>query len=180
MIALGDNVVDGVPVVVARRRAKRMVLRVRPDGSVGLTLPLWRASLASGEAFLRKHWAWVLRMREKAAGRRRDASGPASPEDVERLRELVGALHAEWAERLGEAGVAWRLSRMRSRWGVCNYATRRVGYSTMLAGKGRDEVEYVVVHELTHLAAHDHGPIFQWLMDARLPDWRERRKRLRG
>lgn len=180
MIALGDNVVDGVVVEVARRRAKRMVLRVRPDGSVGLTLPLWRVSLASGEAFLRKHWGWVLRMREKAAGWRRDASGPASPEDVERLRELVGALHAEWAERLGEAGVAWRLSRMRSRWGVCNYAKRRVGYSTMLAGKGRDEVEYVVVHELTHLAAHDHGPIFQWLMDARLPDWRERRKRLRG
>jgi hypothetical protein len=180
MIALGENRVDGVVVEVARRRAKRMVLRVRPDGSVGLTLPLWRVSLASGEAFLRKHWGWVLRMREKAASQRRDAPGPASPEDVEALRALVGALHAEWAERLGEAGVAWRLSRMRSRWGVCNYAKRRVGYSTMLAGKGRDEVEYVVVHELTHLAAHDHGPIFQWLMDARLPDWRERRKRLRG
>ena len=180
MIALGENRVDGVVVEVARRRAKRMVLRVRPDGSVGLTLPLWRASLASGEAFLRKHWAWVLRMREKAADQRRDAPGPASPEDVAALRALVGALHAEWTERLGEKGVAWRLSGMRSRWGVCNYARRRVGYSTMLAGRGREEVEYVVVHELTHLAAHDHGPLFRALMDARLPDWQERRKRLRG
>lgn len=180
MIALGDNVVDGVPVVVVRRRAKRMVLRVRPDGSVGLTLPLWGMSLAAGEAFLQKHWGWVLRMREKTALQRRDAPQSATPEEVERLKELVGALHAEWTERLGEAGVAWRLSRMRSRWGVCNYAKRRVGYSTMLAGKGRDEVEYVVVHELTHLAAHDHGPVFQWLMDERLPDWRERRRRLRG
>lgn len=50
----------------------------------------------------------------------------------------------------------------------------------MLAGQGRDEVEYVVVHELTHLAAHDHGPLFRALMDERLPDWRERRERLHG
>jgi predicted metal-dependent hydrolase len=39
-------------------------------------------------------------------------------------------------------------------------------------------VEYVVVHELTHLRVANHGSDFKALMDARMPDWRERRKAL--
>ena len=39
-------------------------------------------------------------------------------------------------------------------------------------------VEYVVVHELTHLRVANHGPEFKALMDERMPDWRERRKAL--
>ena len=69
---------------------------------------------------------------------------------------------------------------MKSRWGVCNWVKRYVTYSKMLAGKPPAEVEYVVVHELTHLKAHGHGPKFKAYMDARLPDWRERRRRLNG
>ena len=41
-------------------------------------------------------------------------------------------------------------------------------------------MEYVVVHELTHLRAPNHGPAFYALMDARLPGWRQLRRRLNG
>ena len=37
---------------------------------------------------------------------------------------------------------------------------------------------YIVVHELTHLKAANHGPRFYALMDARLPGWKELRRRL--
>lgn len=178
MRATGEFWVEGVRVAVARKRVKRMNLRVRTDGSVGLSLPRW-VPASEGKRFLRSHWNWVRRAREEMARRGREAPAAATAGEVEALRSLLGALHGEWAERLGEREVSWRLSGMRSRWGVCNFARRRVGYSTMLAGRGRDEVEYVVVHELTHLAAHDHGPLFRALMDERLPDWRERRARLR-
>ena len=50
----------------------------------------------------------------------------------------------------------------------------------MLAGAPRECVEYVVVHELTHLKAHGHGVRFKALMDERLPDWRERRRALKN
>ena len=48
----------------------------------------------------------------------------------------------------------------------------------MLALKPRELVEYVVVHELTHLKVHNHGAAFKALMDARLPNWRSLRRRL--
>jgi len=35
-----------------------------------------------------------------------------------------------------------------------------------------------VVHELTHLKAASHGPRFYALMDARLPGWKDLRRRL--
>ena len=47
-----------------------------------------------------------------------------------------------------------------------------------LAKVPRELVEYVVVHELTHLKAASHGPRFYALMDARLPGWKDLRRRL--
>jgi len=177
MLECGENWIDGVRVVATRKRVKRMALRVAEDGGVALSLPPGMPP-AAAEAFLAAHWAWVLRTRGRMLANPRPAERPATLDELLRLRELLGGLHAAWAERLGEVGVTWRLSRMRSRWGVCNWAKRRVGYSTMLAFRPRDEVEYVVVHELTHLQVHDHGPRFRRLMDGRLPSWRALRARL--
>ena len=100
--------------------------------------------------------------------------------DIARLQTLLGELHSLWAVRLGEYGVSWKLRRMKTLWGVCNYAKRRITYAVMLAGAPRECVEYVVVHELTHLKAHGHGVRFKALMDERLPDWRERRRALKN
>ena len=176
----GENVIDGIAVAVVRRRAKNLIVRVRHDGSVSLTVPLRRASLAQGAAFLRSRWEWVLSARERVL------ANPASPAreftsmEIARLQTLLEELHSRWATMLGEFGVAWKLRRMKTRWGVCNYVKRRVTYAVMLAGAPRDCVEYVVVHELTHLKAHGHGTKFKSLMDERLPDWRERRRKLKN
>ena len=68
---------------------------------------------------------------------------------------------------------------MKTLWGSCNWRKRHVTYNLDLAREPRELVEYVVVHELTHLRVHDHGPSFRTLMDSRLPDWRIRRRGLR-
>lgn len=172
-IHAGENIIDGVPVSVVRRKAKRIIIRVKPGGEVVVTVPPWRATLAEGAAFLASKWEWVLRTRERAVAQ-------PTPAEVEALSMLLDSLHSSWCARLGEAAVTWKHRRMKSRWGVCNWVKRHVTYLKMLAGKPPAEVEYVVVHELTHLKAHGHGPKFKAYMDARLPDWRERRRRLNG
>lgn len=179
MIHAGENAIGGTVVTVVRRKAKRVIVRVKADGSVWLTVPLWRATLHDAEEFLRAKWDWVQRTRQRVLARPRPAERTLMSEELAALRTLLGELHAHWAERLGEAGVPWKLRRMKTRWGVCNWRERRVTYAALLAVRPREQVEYVVVHELTHLQAHDHGPRFKALMDERLPDWRERRKALR-
>ena len=55
---------------------------------------------------------------------------------------------------------------------------RQITYNAELARVPRELVEYVVVHELTHLQAANHGPRFYALMDERLPVWKFLRRKL--
>ena len=178
MIHSGENLVRGVPVTVTRRRARRINIRVSADGRVGLTVPYHWATLAEAEAFLLSKWDWVEKTRRAAQANPAPAKTPVAAAERARLEALLGELHAAWCRRLGEAGVAWKLRAMKSIWGSCHWRKRLVTYNTELARQPRELVEYVVAHELTHLQAHDHGPRFQALMDARLPDWRTRRSQL--
>ena len=67
---------------------------------------------------------------------------------------------------------------MTTEWGSCTKARRTIRFNLRLAQMPPSCVEYVVVHELTHLRVLNHGPEFKALMDAHLPDWRDRRKAL--
>ena len=182
-IHTGENIIDGIVVTVVRRKAKRVIIRVRPSGEVVLNVPPWRATLAQGADFLASKWEWVLRTRKRFESQR-DSLRPEPREftaiEIARLQTMLGELHSLWAARVGEFGVEWKTRRMKTRWGVCNWVKRRITYSEMLADKPREVVEYIVAHEFTHFAIHGHGPRFHALMDARMPDWRERRKRLNG
>jgi predicted metal-dependent hydrolase len=40
-------------------------------------------------------------------------------------------------------------------------------------------VEYVVAHEIAHLAEHNHGPRFWALVERAIPDYKKRRQALR-
>ena len=104
----------------------------------------------------------------------------ASDLEVLLLERMLTELHTLWTARLNEPGVTWKLRRMKTLWGVCHFSKRQITYAQQLALKPRELVEYVVVHELTHLKVHNHGSAFKALMDARLPNWRQLRRRLNG
>lgn len=178
MLRTGLNSLDGIPVEVARKRVRRISLRVDAEGVVHLNIPSPGATVADGEAFLRSQWKWCLAARERAMARRPAARTPPAQEELAALAALLGELQALWTARLSESGVAWRLRRMKTLWGSCHWAKRRITYNAELARAPRELVEYVVVHELTHLQVHDHGPRFRALMDERLPGWPILRRRL--
>ena len=69
---------------------------------------------------------------------------------------------------------------MTSRWGTCKTSTAVITLNLALAERPIAALEYVLVHELTHLHERGHGPRFHHLMDTYLPDWRSRRASLRG
>jgi len=178
MIHTGENLVNGVPVDVERKRIRRINIRIKPDGRVHLSVPKWWATLREGEAFLREKWSWVVKVRGEVLSRPQIENAPLTKDDRRRLDALIAELHAVWTVRLAEPDVTWKLRKMTTLWGSCHWRNRVVTYSTELSRVPRELVEYVVVHELTHLQAHDHGPRFYALMDARLPGWKVLRRRL--
>jgi len=178
MIRAGENWIDGIPVEVERKRIRRINIRVDDEGRVRLSVPKFWATLREAEEFLLSKWDWVTKTREKARSRPQPNRAPLAQAEIAALETLLAELNDAWAVRLNEPGMRWQVRHMKSLWGSCNWRLHRIVYALELARVPRDLVEYVVVHEFTHFAAHDHGPGFQALMDARMPDWRTRRRRL--
>jgi len=91
---------------------------------------------------------------------------------------VLGARVAHFAAVVGVAPPPLTVKDMRSRWGSCS-AKGRVSLHWGLVLLDPALLDYVVVHELCHLRELNHGPAFWRRVAAVLPDWRERRKRLR-
>ena len=88
-----------------------------------------------------------------------------------RLRERSPAIIAEWEPRIGVQVTDWRIRRMKTRWGTCNTAARRIWLNSELAKKPLTCLEYVVVHEMAHLVEPSHNERFREVMDRAMPNW---------
>ena len=94
------------------------------------------------------------------------------------LKCEVSALIATWAPRLGVQVNGFYVQQMKTKWGCCNPTAGTLRLNTELAKKPRTCLEYIVVHEMSHLLEPTHGPRFMALMDRFLPGWRETRAML--
>ena len=97
-------------------------------------------------------------------------------EMVEWVASLAG-LHT-WEPVIGRSVTRWSIRRMKTKWGSCKRETGHVWFNLELAGKHTDHLEYVLVHEMTHLLERSHGGRFRRLVNDFLPDRRARRDAL--
>ena len=84
---------------------------------------------------------------------------------------------AYWSETMGLVPKTVSYRRYKSRWGCCS-VHNDITFNTALMRYDDELIDYVVVHELAHIAHKNHGTSFWSLVEAYIPDWRERRKRL--
>jgi predicted metal-dependent hydrolase len=96
----------------------------------------------------------------------------------QQLKELVPTLLEKWQTVLGVQANEWAIKKMKTRWGTCNTAAKRIWLNLELAKKPVQCLEYIVVHELAHLIERQHNGRFIALMDEHLPQWRLYRKEL--
>jgi predicted metal-dependent hydrolase len=66
----------------------------------------------------------------------------------------------------------------KTRWGSCNQKGD-INFTYRLLFVPRELLDYVVVHELAHLKEMNHSDRFWHIVEQILPDYRDRRKRLR-
>ena len=89
---------------------------------------------------------------------------------------LKYAVH-QWAERMDVTVREVHLRDMRRKWASIS-TTGRLTLSTELLDLPMALGEFVIVHELVHLLAPNHGRLFRSFMHAYLPDWEERQRDL--
>lgn len=111
-------------------------------------------------------------------------------EQTEKIRELMigwyrwqaQAVFSErmqsFSKRVGVVPASFKLGNATKRWGSCNGKGEvRVTWQVVMAPQAL--VDYVIVHELCHLKHCNHSKRFWRLLGSILPDYEERRRRLR-
>ena len=93
--------------------------------------------------------------------------GSAIPSIMEKCEQIVGVRANEW-----------RIKNMKTRWGTCNTTKKRVWLNLQLAKKPTICLEYVIIHELTHLIEPSHNKVFKAYMTKFCPNWKEIKKLL--
>jgi predicted metal-dependent hydrolase len=96
----------------------------------------------------------------------------------QQMRPLVPPLVEKWESALGVRVAEWRIKRMKTKWGSCTPAARRIWLNLELIKKPPACLEYLFVHELMHLLEKRHNERFIALMDRHLPQWRACRDEL--
>lgn len=91
------------------------------------------------------------------------------------LKERIAELIPTWQERIEVDVSSWMVRKMKTQWGSCNSASKRILLNLELAQKPPECLEYILVHELVHLLERRHNEQFTAHMDRLLPNWRERR-----
>jgi predicted metal-dependent hydrolase len=94
-------------------------------------------------------------------------------------RSLFEARLQHFAPQLGVQPQRLSLSSARTRWGSAR-SDGHIRLNWRLIHLPLAQIDYVVVHELAHLRVMDHSPRFWDTVGQVMPDYRERRRQLRG
>lgn len=155
-----------------------MRLAVRPGGEVVLTVPQ-SVSLRFIEQFLARHSEWIRAMRGKMS---RLTPIPNTKRDYhkckETAREFIHDRLAFWNAHYGFSYQRVAIKRTTSLWGSCS-RKGNLNFSFALIHLPRELADYVIVHELCHLAEHNHGPHFWALVARTMPHYQALKQQLR-
>ena len=91
------------------------------------------------------------------------------------LKKKILKLLPKWEEKTGLSVDDWHIKKMKTRWGTCNAKSKSIMFNTELAKYRPKNIEYVILHELTHLIEHTHNQIFVSNMEKYMPNWRQYR-----
>lgn len=80
-----------------------------------------------------------------------------------------------WQSKIGVNYTGLKIRLMKTRWGSCNIRTGGITLNLLLVCWPIECLEYVIVHELTHLLEANHSKRFHALVQSFLPDVQKRK-----
>jgi predicted metal-dependent hydrolase len=131
-------------------------------------------------AFIEKKYDWILQSQAKISKRHRGQEQvPISGEQRHYLMDCIRKYADKWEPVMGVHCTHWTIQQMKTRWGSCTVSKGTIRINLLLAVKPEECIEYIIVHELTHLLEPSHNQVFKSYMTKFLPDWKERDKLLK-
>ena len=169
-----------IPCEVVRSSRKTLALQITPDGRLILRLP-YRTPIRAAMEFVSEHEDWVGKNYRKTVEQQKEKLVYSAEEIrayMEKLRPVLSHRAAYFAELLGVNYGRITIRDQKTRWGSCS-ARGNLNFNWRLALLPDELLDYVVVHELAHRLEMNHSERFWAQVGRVLPDYKERRKRLK-
>ncbi len=173
-----------IPYTLRRKRFSRVLrFAVYGDGRLVVTVPMLLGRKAI-ERIIDEKSEWIveqIRSRQSAVGSRNTVAESRAMY----LKHKVNALELAKGklEYFNQTyGLKWNrvaIKNSRTRWGSCS-GKGNLNFSYKIALLPVELADYIVVHELCHLAQMDHSPKFWRLVAQTIPDYAARRKAIRS
>ena len=93
-------------------------------------------------------------------------------------KRIFSAVTKRKAKEMGLAYQSVSISSAKTRWGTCS-GDNKIRYTFRLLYAPKEVIEYVVVHELSHVRYKNHSALFWREVEKYVPDWKSRRKWLK-
>ena len=72
-----------------------------------------------------------------------------------------------------------RIRKMTSRWGVCNVRSKTITLNLELIKRDTSYLDYVIIHEMSHLIHGDHSSAFWKLVESNMPNYKKYREEMK-
>lgn len=118
----------------------------------------------------------ILSMSSKSTVKQRDAF--VREEYRKLLKAEIEKKLPKWEQQTGLKCDSWQTKYMVTKWGACNTDKKKLWFNLQLTQKPPRCLDYIILHELTHLITRKHDATFIADMDRFMPNWREIRKEL--
>ena len=165
--------------LIKSRKRRTIEMSINDEGKLVVRAP---QNMAKSEidAFVEKHRLWAEKHMKLKKERIKKYS--VSPEEEENIKKNALPYLKERTEYfsaiMGLEPTVVKITSAKKRFGSCS-AKNSICYSWRLMLYSKEAIDYVVVHELAHIAHKNHGPQFYALIEKYLPDYKEREKLLR-
>jgi predicted metal-dependent hydrolase len=87
------------------------------------------------------------------------------------LRKKIPILGEKWEKITKIHAREFRIKKMKTKWRTCSQKPKRIWINLELAKKPLHCLDYIIVHEMTHLVEKNHTTKFRRLMDSFMPQW---------
>lgn len=90
----------------------------------------------------------------------------------------IDSLYEKIFRKYGIEKPVLSIKRMKTLWGSCTHDKNKITINVYLLKASIRCIQYVVLHELTHLLYPNHDADFYNFLTVHMPDWKERKKQL--
>lgn len=132
----------------------------------------------NGQVILRTPYGITKRQAENRKTDQIMISEEQRREGIERAKRIFPERTAYFALRMGVDYGRITIREQKTRWGSCS-SKGNLNFNWKLILLAPELLDYVVVHELAHRREMNHSKNFWKIVEAELPDYRERRRRLK-